>query len=80
MRKLRNRLITWLVLGGGAFLFYRFYLTEDARAGIKTAASSFGGAYEKISDTITSITGHMVEDQGLPNREATELQWQRLGY
>ena len=80
MRKIRTTLITWVLIGGGAFLFYRFYLTENARAGIKNAVNSFGGAYEKISDTITSITGHMAEDQGLPNREATELQWQRLGY
>lgn len=80
MKKFRNRVIRWLLLGGGLALFYRFYLTEEARAGIKSATNSFGNAYERISDTITSITGHVVEEQGLPNREATELQWRRIGF
>lgn len=80
MSKLKYVAIKWLVVGGGLFLFYRFYLKDNARAGIKSAISSFAGAYERISDTITSITGQMAEDQGLPNREATELQWQRLGF
>lgn len=80
MERFKYTLIKWLVLGGGIFVFYRFFLKEEARAGIKTAVNSVGGAYEKISETITNLTGQVVEEQGLPNREATELQWQRLGF
>lgn len=80
MEKLRNRLISLLLLVGGGALLYRFGLTKEARNSIKQVIESTRNAYAQVEMVLSDIKGVTVEEAVLPNRASTISQWEKLGY
>ncbi|MDO5107926.1 MAG: hypothetical protein Q4D39_06590 [Coriobacteriaceae bacterium] len=80
MIKLRNRLITLLLVATGGALLYRFGLTREARESVKKVIRSTKRAYSTIESVLSEVSGVTMEESILPNRASTISQWERLGY
>ena len=80
MVKLRNRLITLLLVAAGGALLYRFGLTREARESVKKVIRSTKRAYSTIESVLSEVSGVTMEESILPNRASTISQWERLGY
>ena len=80
MEKLRNRLISLLLVLGAGALLYRFGLTKEARNSVKQVISSTRNAYNQIESVLSDMKGVTVEESILPNRASTISQWEKLGF
>lgn len=80
MVKLRNRLITLLLVAAGGGFLYRFGLTREARESVKKVIRSTKRAYSTIESVLSEVSGVTMEESILPNRASTISQWERLGY
>jgi hypothetical protein len=81
MNRFVRSLIALGVLVGGVALAYELLLTDEAKAEVRRAARTIRNSYEKISEVVSSMTGEVMDDGGpLPNVQATNQQWERLGY
>lgn len=80
MEKLRNRLISLLLVLGAGALLYRFGLTKEARDSVKQVISSTRNAYNQIESVLSDMKGVTVEEAILPNRASTISQWEKLGF
>ena len=80
MEKLRNNLISLLLVLGAGALMYRFGLTKEARNSVKQVISSTRNAYNQIESVLSDMKGVTVEESILPNRASTISQWEKLGF
>ena len=64
-----------VVLGVAA---YRLLLSDDARASLRGCAAGVRDATDKLAELIDR--DEYSEEEGLPNREQTIADWQKLGY
>ena len=80
MEKLRNSLISLLLVLGAGALLYRFGLTKEARNSVKQVISSTRNAYNQIESVLSDMKGVTVEESILPNRASTISQWEKLGF
>ena len=80
MEKLRNNLISLLLVLGAGALLYRFGLTKEARNSVKQVISSTRNAYNQIESVLSDMKGVTVEESILPNRASTISQWEKLGF
>ena len=80
MEKLRNSLISLLLVLGAGALLYRFGLTKEARNSVKQVISSTRNAYNQIENVLSDMKGVTVEESILPNRASTISQWEKLGF
>jgi hypothetical protein len=79
--KVKTALIGTAVFAAAGYVFYEHFITDDAKAEIERLAHSVNDGYSRISEVVESITGHVVEDtSSLPNVQATQQQWESLGY
>ena len=80
MEKLRNRIISLLLVLGAGALLYRFGLTKEVRDSVKQVISSTRNAYNQIESVLSDMKGVTVEEAILPNRASTISQWEKLGF
>lgn len=80
MGKLTRSLTFILLAVGAGALAYRLLLTDEARKSLKNSYSSIKDAYERVTEIVSDAHGLEVGEDELPNREATRLQWQALGF
>ena len=80
MVKLRNRLITLLLVAAGGAFLYRIGRTREARESVKKVIRSTKRAYSTIESVLSEVSGVTMEESILPNRASTISQWERLGY
>lgn len=79
--KVKTALVGTAVLAVAGYAFYEHFITDDAKAEIEKLAHSLNEGYSRISEVLDSITGHVIEDtSSLPNVQATQQQWESLGY
>lgn len=77
----RNRFVAAALVCAGGYLLYTKGLSPKAKESVKDAARGVKASYDKIADVIEAIEGHVVDDPDtLPNVQATEQQWENLGY
>lgn len=79
MRGVKRAVILTGLTAAGAYLLYTYGLSDRAKTGLKRAARGVKDAYEKINDTIEGVWGQVIDEDDLPNRAATEAQWEYLG-
>lgn len=79
MAKIRTYAAAGAVLTTAALALYRFGLSEDAREQLRGAARSVRDACGRIEDVLSSGAAANVRPEDLPNRRATEAQWEALG-
>lgn len=80
MGRLRRRVTAVAVLAGTAALVYRFGLSDEARDKLKEAARSVRDSYERINEVLGGGADVVDDPENLPNRRATEAQWESLGF
>ena len=70
-----------IVAGAGVVAYYTL-LNERARTELKRAIKTVGNSYHQLYGMFEDNTGIIMEDdkETLPNRIATELQWEALGF
>ncbi len=79
--KIKNFLISSIVVTGTGYLLYSRLLSDDAKAEVKIMAHSVSRCYTRISELVESMTGQQIDDPGvLPNVQVTKKQWEQLGY
>lgn len=79
MAKIRTYVAAGAVLTAATLALYRFGLSEDAREQLRGAARSVRDAYGRVEDVLSSGGTARVRPEDLPNRRATEAQWEALG-
>lgn len=79
MAKVRTYVAAAAVLTAATLALYRFGLSEDAREQLRGAARSVRDAYGRVEDVLSSGGGGHVPPEDLPNRRATEAEWEALG-
>ena len=79
MRKLKTTLILVGTVAALGAITYRVLLSDEARAGLRNAATAVRDVCEKVCDTVNESYGVVMDDE-LPNRERTQRQWEELGY
>lgn len=81
MNRLGRTIVTAGVLTGLGFAAYELLLNDEAKAGVRKLVNAVKDSYNKLSEVVSSITGEVMDDDGtLPNVQATEQQWDALGY
>ena len=79
MRKLRTTVILVGTVAALGAIAYRMLLSDEARTGLRNAATAVKDACETVCDTVNESYGVVMDDE-LPNRERTQRQWEELGY
>lgn len=79
MAKIRTYVAAGAVLTAATLVLYRFGLSEDAREQLRCAARSVRDAYGRVEDVLSSGGSARVRPEDLPNRRASEAQWEALG-
>ena len=80
MGKLVRRLGFVLVLAGAGYACYQLLLTDEAKKSLKNSYSSIKEAYGRVTEIMGDARGIVVGEDELPNRAATRLQWESLGF
>ena len=81
MRRLRQRIILLGLLGGALYLTYEYGLNDEAKENLSKAAKAVEETYEKVLQMTEAARGQIMEDdEPLANVQATERQWELLGY
>lgn len=81
IKTMRRLLITTVVLGGGAYAFYTFGLSSEAKEGIAHAATTLKTTYEGISEMVDGLLGlTMSDEEMLSAEELTRQKWAEIGY
>ena len=79
MRRVRSYLLASAALTAAVVAVYRFGLSQEARDRMCAAARSVRDAYHKIEYVLSSGSVEYEHPEDLPNRRATEAQWEALG-
>lgn len=79
MRRVRSYFLASAALTAATVAVYRFALSEEAREQLRSAARSVREAYYRIEDALSPGDAARVRPEDLPNRRATEAQWEALG-
>ena len=81
MRRLRQRIILLGLLGGALYLTYEYGLNDEAKENLRIAVKTVEETYEQILQMTEAARGQIMEDdEPLANVQATERQWELLGY
>ncbi len=81
MRRLRQRILLLGLLGGALYLTYEYGLNDEAKENLRKAVKAVEDTYEKVLQMTEAARGQIMEDDGpLANVQATERQWELLGY
>lgn len=79
--RVKTTLVTAGLLTIGAAYLYKFCLSDEAKAKLKSAATSVMSSYDRISQIIEDTQGVTMKDESpLPNAQSTAAQWQALGF
>lgn len=79
--RVKTTLVTAGLLTIGAAYLYKFCLSDEAKAKLKSAANSVKSSYDRISQIIEDAQGVTMKDESpLPNAQSTAAQWQALGF
>ncbi|WP_321971451.1 hypothetical protein [Paratractidigestivibacter sp.] len=79
--KFKTALVGSVLVAAVGYVFYEHFLSDEAKSQIEKLAHSVTEGYSRISEVIESINGQLIEDtSSLPNVQATQQQWQNLGY
>ena len=81
MRRLRQRIILLGLLGGALYLTYEYGLNDEAKENLRKAVKAVEETYEQILQMTEAAGGQIMEDdEPLANVQATQRQWELLGY
>lgn len=81
MRRLRQRIILLSLLGGALYLTYEYGLNDEAKENLRKAVKAVEDTYEQVLQIAEAARGQIMEDdEPLANVQATERQWELLGY
>ena len=81
MRRLRQRIILLGLLGGALYLTYEYGLNDEAKENLRIAVKTVEETYEQILQMTEAARGQIMEDdEPLANVQATQRQWELLGY
>lgn len=79
--RVKTTLVTAGLLAIGAAYLYKFCLSDEAKAKLKSAVTSVKSSYDRISQIIEDAQGVTMKDESpLPNAQSTAAQWQALGF
>lgn len=79
--RVKTTLVTAGLLTIGAAYLYKFCLSDEAKAKLKSAATSVKSSYDRINQIIEDAQGVTMKDESpLPNAQSTAAQWQALGF
>lgn len=79
--KVKSALIGTVVVAVAGYVFYEHFLSDTAKKEIERLAHSVNEGYARVSEVLESINGQVIEDtSSLPNVQATQKQWEALGY
>lgn len=80
MKKLRSRLVSVGLLAGIVVAAYKLLLTPEARESLKRAGKTIKESYDTITRAYGDAQGETMQEDVLPNRVATEAQWEAIGF
>ena len=81
MRRLRQRIILLGLLGGALYLTYEYGLNDEAKENLRKAVKAVEETYEQILQMTEAARGQIMEDdEPLANVQATQRQWELIGY
>lgn len=79
--RVKTTLATAGLLAIGAAYLYKFWLSDEAKSKLKSAATSVESSYDRISQIVEDAQGVTMKDESpLPNAQSTAAQWQALGF
>lgn len=79
--RVKTTLVTAGLLAIGAAYLYKFWLSDEAKSKLKSAANSVKSSYDRISQIVEDAQGVTMKDESpLPNAQSTAAQWQALGF
>lgn len=79
--RVKTTLATAGLLAIGAAYLYKFWLSDEAKSKLKSAAISVKSSYDRISQIVEDAQGVTMKDESLlPNAQSTAAQWQALGF
>ena len=79
--RVKTTLVTAGLLAIGAAYLYKFWLSDEAKSKLKSAAISVKSSYDRISQIVEDAQGVTMKDESpLPNAQSTAAQWQALGF
>lgn len=79
--RVKTTLATAGLLAIGAAYLYKFWLSDEAKSKLKSAAISVKSSYDRISQIVEDAQGVTMKDESLlPNAQSTAAQWKALGF
>lgn len=79
--KVKTALVGTILFTVAGYVFYEHVLSDTAKAEIEKLAHSVNEGYHRVSEVLEGIQGNVIEDtSSLPNVQATQRQWEALGY